>query len=119
MKKLVLTLLALVGISFAVKAQEASGSCKLPGTYEYVNVDYYSDGHLAITNNSGVKINSLKVKVTYTKGNNTKVLYNQTIYDGIPADMTTTIKEGVEKCSNCDGTFTVEVGNPICKKQND
>ncbi len=119
MKKIVIVLIAMIGFAFAAKAQDGSGSCKLPGTYEYVNVDYYAAGHLTITNSSGVDIHQLRITVTYTdsKGN-TKTLCNKTFY-GSPAfaaNMTSETTDGVQKCSSCDGgTFKVTVGNPICQ----
>ena len=76
MKKHIILIVLLLGVVFAVRAQEGSGECKLPGTYDYVRVAYFNDskdckgaackngeGHLLVSNQSGVLITSLHVKV--------------------------------------------------------
>lgn len=138
-KKLLLLVVSLFCITMAVNAQDASGSCKLPGTYDYVNVDYYSDGHLAVSNQSEMKITQLHVKVTCTETQrrpdvsgdvpvqSQRTLVNQNYYD-IPANQTTRITDGVKSCptyetKNKNGqtfeitrdNFVVEVGNAMCK----
>ena len=140
MKRLLFVSL-LVAIGFVSRAQIASGSCKLPGTYDYVNVDYYEDGHLTVSNQSGMKITQLHIKVTYVLtasrpeipgdvpivGTFTPV--NQNYYD-IEPNKTTEIWDGVNKAgpkyerktSNSGETviltrhsFVVEVGNLMCR----
>lgn len=135
MKKLLLALI-LVFLGIVSQAQTASGSCKLPGTYDYVNVDYYEDGHLAVSNQSGMVITQLHITVTCKgcliidsspRSTHLITLVDQTYYDIAP-NQTTIITEGV-KCSEAvertldDGRivksrywdFQVEVGNAICK----
>ena len=41
MKKMFLFVLSLLCVTMMVNAQDASGSCKLPGANDYVNVDFY------------------------------------------------------------------------------
>lgn len=139
MKKIVLLLVSLFCISMAVVAQDASGSCKLPGTYDYVSVDYYRDGHLAVSNQSEIKITQLHIKVTCMETQrrpdvsgdvpiqSQRTLVDQTFYD-IAKNQTTRITDGVKACStyeriNRNGetveitrdSFSIEVGNAICK----
>ena len=125
-------------MGFYANAQTASGSCKLPGTYDYVNVDYYaSDGHLAVSNQSGMKITQLHITVKctmtyqyqiqvgekrgkYETRTETVTVCDKNFYD-INANQTTTLSDGVKsesdikKGSNTKFEYTVTVGNPICK----
>lgn len=136
MKKIIVLITTIVCAAFYVNAQTASGTCKLPGTYDYVNVDYYeSDGHLAVSNQSGMKITQLRITVKctisweakdystgeYKTESRTVTVCDKNFYD-IPANQTTTLKEGVKSkkdistgCSACKFEYTVTVGNPICK----
>lgn len=141
MKKKLLFLVSLFCISIAMNAQDASGNCKLPGTYDYVNVDYYSDGHLAVSNQSGMVITQLHIKVVVietwdadgrdSKGRvqtrpqtRTKVLCDRNYYD-IPPYQTTRITDDVQKFNeqgyvvNYKYKYEVSVGNPICKQSNE
>ena len=63
MKKILFLLVSLFCITMTVNAQDARGNCTLPGTYDYVNVDYYRDGHLAVSNQSGMVITQLHITV--------------------------------------------------------
>lgn len=109
----------------AVNAQDGSGTCKLPGTYDYVNVDYYKDGHLAVSNQSGMKITQLHITVTVThtwtsdgeKHEIVKTVCDKNFYD-IPANQTTRLTDGVQTYDDKGygkHTYKVKVGNPICK----
>ena len=127
MKKMFLFLVSLFCITMAANAQEASGGCKLPGTYDYVNVDYYKNGHLAISNQSGLTITQLRVKVTvYEKWKQngqpverTSTLCDKNFYD-IPPYQTTMKTDGVQQYDDRSimdyRKYEVEVGNPICKE---
>lgn len=71
MKKLFLFVVSLFCITMAVNAQDASGSCKLPGTYDYVNVDFYKGpsqgkGNFILSNqtSTGQYITEIKVQIT-------------------------------------------------------
>lgn len=136
MKKLVLLIASVVCMGFYANAQTASGTCKLPGTYDYVNVDYYeSDGHLAVSNQSGMRLTQLRITVkctiTYevknysTNQNETKTktvtVCDKNFYDIAP-NQTTTLSDGVKSRKDIDirnntakYEYTVTVGNPICK----
>ena len=137
MKKLVLLIASVVCMGFYANAQTASGTCKLPGTYDYVNVDYYeSDGHLAVSNQSGMRLTQLRITVKCTityevKNNSTKQYETKTetvtvcdknFYDIAP-NQTTTLSDGVKSRKDIDirgntkakYEYTVTVGNPICK----
>lgn len=131
MKKLLLLFVSIFSISFAVNAQTASGSCKLPGTYDYVNVDYYSDGHIVVSNQSGMIITQLHitVKIYETweangKQNKTsETLCDQNYYD-IQPYQSTRIEDGVKKLGRrgdymlkYNNNIEVTVGNPLCKKE--
>ena len=121
------------------RAQAGSGTCQLPGTYDYVNVDYYGDGHLVISNDSGMKLTQIHITVTgqvtithpFVPGD-VPVVYNftyvdQTYYDIEPGN--TTISDGVGGCIVCQkggdvygetarfhlDYLQVRVENPICK----
>lgn len=129
MKKMFLFVVSLFCITMAVNAQDASGYCQLPGTYDYVNVDYYRDGHLAVSNQSGMVITQIRIKVVADETwdangelqKHQKVLCNQTYYD-IPPYQTTKITEGVSGFSeqgwvmNYKYKLKVDVGNPNCKR---
>ena len=137
MKKLIVLIATIACMCFYSNAQTASGTCKLPGTYDYVNVDYYeSDGHLAVSNQSGMKITQLRITVKctisweekdYSTGgyktvSKTVTVCDKNFYD-IPANQTTTQKDGVKSKedlgrygSYAKYEYTVTVGNPICKQ---
>lgn len=137
MKKLVLLIASVVCMGFYANAQTASGTCKLPGTYDYVNVDYYeSDGHLAVSNQSGMRLTQLRITVkctiTYEVKNystnqyetktKTVTVCDKNFYDIAP-NQTTTLSDGVKSRKDIDirgntaakYEYTVTVGNPICK----
>lgn len=142
MKKMFLFLVSLFCISMTVNAQDASGSCKLPGTYDYVNVDFYAGspnlsgkgaGTLRISNQSALPITNVRIKVTVAVsalelGTNDKCEYEKTIYDntvyGIAA-----YESGKAISVDYDLTkgraqnpriksINVSVSNPICKQSN-
>lgn len=129
MKKLLLMLVAIFGISFTVNAQTSSGSCKLPGTYDYVNVDYYSDGHIVVSNQSGMVITQLhitvKIQETWEANGKQKhreqTLCDQNYYD-IQPYQSTRIEDGVKELGRrgdymlkYNNSIEVTVSNPICK----
>ena len=140
MKKLIVLVASVVCMGLSANAQTASGTCKLPGTYDYVNVDYYeSDGHLAVSNQSGLKITQLRITVKCTitweekdysaenYGNNktmskTVTVCDKNFYDIAP-NQTTTLSDGVKSKKDIyigqgNATryeYSVTVGNPICK----
>ena len=128
MKKILFLLVSLFYITMTVNAQDASGNCTLPGTYDYVNVDYYRDGHLAVSNQSGMVITQLHIKVIAVETwdangkqqERTKTLCDRNFYD-IPPYQTTLITDGVQTFKEqgyvMDYNYNLEVsvGNPICK----
>ena len=139
MKKLIVLIASVVCMGLYANAQTASGTCKLPSTYDYVNVDYYeSDGHLAVSNQSGLKITQLHITVKCTitweekdysaenYGNNktmskTVTVCDKNFYDIAPYQ-TTTLSDGDKsrkdidiRHGNAKYEYTVTVGNPICK----
>ena len=117
-----------------VYAQDASGSCKLPGTYDYVNVDYFENGHIAVSNQSGMIITQLHITVTCdeiyythesinykdvkTKKQRTVTLCDKNFYD-IQPYKTTNLTDGVKEFKkhgyDSEYRITVTVNNPICK----
>ena len=134
MKKILVLIAAIICTGLYANAQSASGSCQLPGSNEYVNVDYYDDGHLAVSNQSGMKITQLRISVLCTvkyKGENgeeetkSEFLCNKTFYD-IPANKTTRLTDGVKSRNDIQREisgrisrfhYEVKVENPMCKKQ--
>ena len=125
--------MVLFAMGLIASAQDGSGSCKLPGTYDYVNVDYYKDGHLVVSNQSGVKLTQLHIRVTCTdtwfanngtqKKTATVVLCDKNFYDILPnqsTSLTDGVKSGMESRYKASGgklsDFKVEVGNPMCGK---
>ena len=71
MKKIMLILIAFIGVGIGINAQDGSGSCKLPGTYDYAKVDFYKgpsngSGHFIISNQSNQFITEMKVRITAT-----------------------------------------------------
>lgn len=71
MKKVLLFVMALFCLTVIVNAQDASGSCKLPGAYDYVNVDFYKgqsrgEGDIVLSNqtSTGQYITEIKVVLT-------------------------------------------------------
>lgn len=135
MKKLIVLIATMVCLGLYANAQTSSGSCKLPGSYDYVNVDYYeSDGHIAVSNQSGMKITQLHITITCTitynrpakpgdfggRTTTTVTVCDKNFYD-IPANQTTTLSDGVKSKNDIKRDdavsyeYTVTVGNPICK----
>lgn len=60
-----------IGLSAqAVDPPKATSRCKLPGTYDYVTVDYYNEGkglgYLVFSNQSNMVITRMRVKVEVT-----------------------------------------------------
>lgn len=135
MKKILITLLAVVAFSTASFAQDAKGTCKFPGTYDYVCADFYKGdsgekGHIRLSNQAQVPVLEIKVKITCEidlhhdeKGNvwqrhyESQVIYNETVY-GIPAQ---DYKDIYFTMPKYDGirNIKIEVGNLICKSQNE
>lgn len=83
MKKILLFVVALFCLTVAMNAQDASGSCKLPGTYDYVNVDFYKgqsrgEGNIVLSNqtSTGQYITEIKVVLTAEIGYEYKDVYN-------------------------------------------
>lgn len=74
MKKYAFLYALLLCIVLSLHAQEASGECKLPSSYDYIRVLYFNDGmnggarvgHLSVSNQSGIIVTSLHVKVEMT-----------------------------------------------------
>lgn len=71
MKKISLLLVSLFCITMAMKAQDASGSCKLPGANDYVNVDFYKgdsgkEGNLVLSNQTSTEQYLTEIKVVVT-----------------------------------------------------
>lgn len=71
MKKMFLFVLSLLCVTMMVNAQDASGSCKLPGANDYVNVDFYKgpsngEGNIVLSNQTSTDqyITEIKVQVT-------------------------------------------------------
>ena len=142
MKKFIL-LVVCATFSFFANAQKATGTCKLPGAYDYVKVGYYDDGHLAVSNQSQIGLAEIHITVTCTAswkerhdrpdgfGNDrstwvekseTITLCDQDFYN-IPCCQTTTISDGVKTPSQVKkvngvkySDFQVTVGNLICAK---
>lgn len=145
MKKVVLIMFALICFGATANAQTASGYCSLPGGEDYVNVDYYNDGHLAVSINTEKTVTNLLITVTCTETwvdieqvqdgydtygrprmvnkqkpqEKTYTLCNQTYYeDKLQSNRTNTIKEGVKpnhELNNHRYKYTVKVSNPRCK----
>lgn len=139
MKKALVFLVALICFGIAAKAQSGTGYCNLPGGEDYVNVDYYNDGHLAISVNTEKTVTNLHVTVTcthewqdiqqvYENGrpvdkktprSETITLCNQTYYtDNLKSNQTNIIRDGVKpnkENSHHRYTYTVSASNPRCK----
>lgn len=134
MKKILMLIAAMSIMGFCTYAQNGSGACKLPGTNDYVNVDYYNDGHLAVSVQSDMKITQLRIKViceitwketvtneygdkSVKERKETKTLCDKTFYDIAP-NQTSSLREGVQPLTeqrNKKYNYSVSVGNPICK----
>ena len=71
MKKMLLFVASLFCITMAVNAQDASGSCKLPGANDYVNVDFYKgaagkEGNIVLSNQTSTEQYLTEIKVVVT-----------------------------------------------------
>ena len=71
MKKMFLFVLSVFCITMMVNAQDASGSCKLPGANDYVNVDFYKgdsgkEGNIVLSNQTSTDQYLTEIKVTVT-----------------------------------------------------
>lgn len=145
MKKVVFLLLTLIFFGTTANSQTASGYCSLPGGEDYVNVDYYNDGHLAVSINTEKTVTNLHITVTCTETwteiekvqqgvddygrprmvnmkkpqEKTYTLCNQTYYeDKLGSNRTNTITDGVKSNREQSGhsyNYTVSVSNPRCK----
>lgn len=129
MKKLLLVILSLFCITMAVNAQDASGSCKLPGTYDYVNVDFYAGspggtGNFILSNqtSTGQYITEIKVTITaevleYNMNSGDNEWKPITLYSdkvrNIPANATPSVQVKMPK--GRIRNIQVSVGNLICK----
>lgn len=137
MKKLFLFVVSLFCITVAVKAQDASGNCKMPGAYDYVNVDFYKgpsrgEGNFIVSNqtSTGQYITEIKVTITaeveqyvlhYDGTGNRNEWKTVTLYDdkvrNIPANATPSVKVRMPEYSRIRN-IQVSVGNLICKPTN-
>lgn len=135
---------ALICFVATAKAQTASGYCSLPGGEDYVNVDYYNDGHLAVSVNTEKTVTNLSIKVTCVEkwteiekiqglDNSgrpitvekkkpkevTHTLCDKTYYENqLISNRTNKIEDGVKKMYEQPGhhyQYTVTVGNPRCQ----
>ncbi len=73
MKKHILLLCCMIAFGLSVFANDppkATYRCKLPGTYDYVTVDYFNEGkgqgYLVFANQSNMVITRMRVKVEVT-----------------------------------------------------
>ena len=144
MKKVLLLTFGLVCFGFMAKAQTATGYCTLPGGEDYVNVDYYNDGYLAVSVNTGKTVTNLHIVVTCTERwieiekeqqgvdeygrprmvnkkipkERTHTLCDRTYYeDKLHSNRTNKIEEGVKPMrEQYDHTYqySVSVKNPTC-----
>lgn len=144
MKKVLLMTLVLICFGAMAKAQTATGYCSLPGGEDYVNVDYYNDGHLSVSVNTEKTVTNLHITVTCTETwveieeikdgvdeynhprmvkrktqkKETHTLCNQTYYeDKLKSNQTNRIDEGVSKMyerSDHRYEYKVTVSNPKC-----
>ena len=145
MKKVLLMTFALICFGFVAKAQTATGYCTLPGSEDYVNVDYYNDGYLAVSVNTEKTVTNLHIVVTCTEKwvenekvqqgvddygrprmvtkqiprEKTHILCDRTYYeDKLLSNRTNKIEEGVKKMneqSTHTYQYSVSVKNPTCK----
>lgn len=137
MKKVLVLLVALVCFGATAKAQDASGSCKLPGTYDYVSVDFYKGesngmGNLtySVQTNEFASLNEVKVvvkakictkqgskdrdgKITEEPVWETYTLFDDKLRD-IPTNRTNTKNVPMPKYYVIKN-ISVTVSNPICK----
>lgn len=66
-----LFVLSLLCVTMMVNAQDASGSCKLPGANDYVNVDFYKgdsgkEGNIVLSNQTSTDQYLTEIKVVVT-----------------------------------------------------
>lgn len=133
MKKIALTLFALLFMSIVSYSQDASGNCKLPGAYDYVNVDFYKGpsegtGYFRISNQSSIPLLELQVTITaeidshidnngnvWSSNYKTQTLYSQKVY-GIPAGKHTDVDVRMPKYQGIRN-IKVTVGNLICESR--
>ena len=119
MNKLIISFLLLF-VSFAANAQDAQGSCTVPGTSNYISADVYlsSDAHtVKVANGSEKPVASITVVITadvnqgYTNGRKNVEVFRNTFYN-------------IQAWGNDDKTFTykgnlsnvqVKVYNPVCQ----
>lgn len=135
----------MIYVGVTAKAQSGSGYCSLPGGEDYVNVDYYNDGHLAISVNTEKTVTNLRVTVTCTETwteiervqqgydeygraktatkqkpqEKTYTLCNQTYYtDNLRSNQTNIVRDGVKANNEKSDhlySYTVSASNPTCK----
>lgn len=66
-----LLIVSLFCVTMAMNAQDASGSCKLPGANDYVNVDFYKgaagkEGNIVLSNQTSTEQYLTEIKVVVT-----------------------------------------------------
>lgn len=139
MKKAFVLVFVLICFGATAMSQTATGYCSLPGGEDYVNVDYYNDGHLSVSINTEKTITNLHITVTCTEKwieieqvyqngryadkktprEKTHTLCDQTYYENqLLSNRTNKIEEGVKRMneqSSHQYQYTVSVSNPRCK----
>lgn len=132
MKKIILSIIAVIGVMLNTFADGESTSCKIPGTNDYVEVTAYADengnGSYIISNGSSRPLVSLRVTITaevsdvYNWGAQwtTRTIYSQNYTEVVPpyqsVSVPFTFKAPRIKKSNGGGigALTITIGNPSC-----
>ena len=121
MKKILIFLVAFISFEITANAQDATGSCLLPGGEQYAQVNFYKSASdlMAFFNVSSDKpMSTLKVVIEAEIYWNTwkkVILYNNTVYD-IPKRQTIKIEFKMPQYTNIKN-ITVSAGNPVCKSE--
>ena len=121
MKKVLFILIAIVCFEFSADAQDATGTCLLPGGEQYAQVNFYkgasnSTAFFNVSSDRAMTTLKVVIEAEILWGSWKKVkLYDDTVYD-IPKRQTIKVEFQMPQYSDIRN-IRVSAGNPVCKSE--